>query len=391
MKKIVDRVFLLLLCLGLGGLCVGTLLSKQTVSFYENRTLNKRPELEKQALWDGSFFTDLDAYFSDRVPGRNKLIQLDTRLDLALGRPVVHGEAVLETCVMPFHGYAKWDVSYLADQAEERADAVAAIKDQVEAYGGTMVYLGVPQQFSYYGGEYPDYMDNRRWVLQPSRDLFAAALEERGVPFLEAGPVFEQMGHPAGFYSPTDHHYAYAGMLAAYRYLMEELNGRTGLDLRVLADEDLVFETLPNRFLGSQNRKLFGCWPDRERLTVAHLKQAIPFTRLDNGTEVAAELYAIPPEDELVAYGLYMGGDVAETIIRTDRPELPSLLIWGDSFTNAMETVLWASFDETRSLDLRHYNAQSLSEYLETYRPEVVVCLRDDTSYLDGNGNGMPS
>ena len=82
-------------------------------------------------------------------------------------------------------------------------------------------------------------------------------------------------------------------------------------------------------------------------------------------------------------YTLYMGGDVAETIIRTDRPDLPSALIFGESYTNALETVLWTAFDETRSLDLRYYTGSSLEEYLETWQPDVVICLRDDSSYLN--------
>ena len=77
-----------------------------------------------------------------------------------------------------------------------------------------------------------------------------------------------------------------------------------------------------------------------------------------------------------------MGGDVAETIIRTERPELPTALIFGESYTNAVETVLWTAFDETHSLDLRYYTYCSLKEYIAAYQPDVVICLRDDTSYL---------
>ena len=83
-----------------------------------------------------------------------------------------------------------------------------------------------------------------------------------------------------------------------------------------------------------------------------------------------------------------MGGDIAETVIATNRPELPSILLFGDSFTNAVETFLYTSFDKTRSLDLRHYTGMALTEYVRLYRPEIVVCLRDDANYLTETGNG---
>ena len=83
-----------------------------------------------------------------------------------------------------------------------------------------------------------------------------------------------------------------------------------------------------------------------------------------------------------------MGGDIGETIIDTNRPELPDILIFGDSFTNPLETLLWYSFNRMYSLDLRYYNAKSLREYIDMYKPDVVICVRDETVYLSTDGNG---
>ena len=77
---------------------------------------------------------------------------------------------------------------------------------------------------------------------------------------------------------------------------------------------------------------------------------------------MASAVYALPAtEDEALTYGLYMGGDIAETCIRTDRSSLPTALIFGDSFTNAVESLAYYSFDEMRSVDLRHYKTQSIT------------------------------
>ncbi|NLA87925.1 MAG: hypothetical protein GX847_11735, partial [Clostridiales bacterium] len=77
------------------------------------------------------------------------------------------------------------------------------------------------------------------------------------------------------------------------------------------------------------------------------------------------------------SYTVYMHGDIGETVIETDRPELLSVLLVGDSYTNAVECLLYASFNEMRSLDLRWYNKKSLADYIADYQPDIVILLRD--------------
>ena len=134
---------------------------------------------------------------------------------------------------------------------------------------------------------------------------------------------------------------------------------------------------------------LYGLWTGAEKLSIGVQAAPVPFTRTDNGAPVPATLYELPEDPAAeVTYDVYMGGDKAETILRTDRPELPNLLIFGDSFTNPLETLFYTGFNETRSLDLRYYDQKGILEYLEEYRPDVVICIRDDTAYLSTEGNG---
>lgn len=86
-----------------------------------------------------------------------------------------------------------------------------------------------------------------------------------------------------------------------------------------------------------------------------------------------------------------MGGDISETLLDTNSPEFSSIPIYGDSFTNLMETLLYTSFNETRSLDLRGYDFMSLLDYVELYQPEVVQCIRDYEQLLNLTGNGKIS
>ena len=51
-------------------------------------------------------------------------------------------------------------------------------------------------------------------------------------------------------------------------------------------------------------------------------------------------------------------------------------------------TLLYASFNETRSVDLRHYTDMTIRAYIDRYQPDVVIYVRDETTYFSTEGNG---
>ncbi len=363
---------------------------RESFSPYENRALAARPQVTKAGILDGSFFSDVDAFLSDRLAWRDRLLTLSTWVDYRLtGKTVVNDQVIAGDVLVPYQGFSKWDLGYLADQSQDMGDRLARLNGQITGYGGYFLYVGIPEQFSYFRDRYPAHMDSRAWVLEPIRSEFTAALAQRSIPFLDVGLVYDGLGHPDDFYSKIDHHYTYAGMLAAYGAAMSRVNTDTGLGLSILTADDLDLTALPNPYLGSRSRRLCGLWESGEAVVVGALKTPIPFTRADNGEAVPATLYDLPKNaDKPIGFTVYMGGDISETVIRTDRPELPNALIFGDSFTDPLETVFWTSFNETRSLDLRGYTAKSLEEYIEEFRPDVVLCVRDDTMYTSTDGNG---
>jgi hypothetical protein len=126
-----------------------------------------------------------------------------------------------------------------------------------------------------------------------------------------------------------------------------------------------------------------------DKLTYAVLSEPVPFGRKNNNKETTPSVFGMPySADAPLAYTFYMGGDIALTEIDTNRDWLPNLLVFGDSFTNAVETIIYTSFNRTVSLDLRHYHEMSLIDYISGYKPDYVICIRDDTTYLSFDGNG---
>lgn len=385
------QIFSLLFCVAL--VCVSAVTiwrPKEARSYYENRDFAAISDFNWQSAADGSYFRDLESYFCDQAALRTTALKFLAWTDLKLlRRPVVNDVVIGDDVLLAYEAYETVDSQAIAALSDQVADGLKQLSLLVESYGGVFLYVAVPSHYAYFADRYPTYLNNRAVYTKAANQTFFSALKERQVPYLDVGQSWEQEGSPREYMSSVDHHWTLAGCLSAYRQVMAHLNKWNDLELAVLEAEDLVFNTLPNPYLGSRARKLCGQWESTEKLLYAELMEPIPFKRRNNGQETNSALFAFPsnqwaPTD----YTFYMGGDISETLLNTNRPELPSLLIYGDSFTNLMETLLYASFHETRSLDLRGYDTMSLLDYVELYQPEVVLCIRDYEQLLNLTGNG---
>ena len=366
------------------------LLPKERYSYYENRNLSAFPEISVESIANGKVFGELETMFCDYAAWRTAALRAVTWCDLNLfHRPVVNEVVVTPDALLE-------ELYTMPDTAEDivrEADTVAAdnaaLRDQIEAYGGYYCYLAVPCQYAYYEDAYPAYLENRAAYTAAERAALREAMEARGIAYVDMGEIFDAEGHLPEFSSKVDNHYGLRGAYVTYRAAAERL-AADGCALRVPEEgTDVTFSALPNPYMGSRTRKLLGLRGSDEKLLTASFAEDILFTRFDNGAAVEATVYALPGSDaEPLTYGLYMGGDIAETVIRTDRPELPNALIFGDSFTNPVECLAYYSFNELRSVDLRHYTVQSLSDYIAAYQPDVVLCVRDYQSLLLREFNG---
>ncbi len=392
MKKLLDRVFLLGLLALLVAVPVRLVTDSQyeTTAYYENRTLAARPDLNMETLWDGSYGSRLETWFSDHAPLRTTLLKTETEILMeVLRRPVVNDVVVTGDVLLPKMSYSEWTRKDYEQNAAPIAGNFGKLKDHIEANGGTFYFVGFPEQRVYFEEKFPDYMNSHETEAAIADEVFETVLTNQGIRFLNMKRVYDELEHPDHFYSAVDHHFTYHGAYYAYLAILEELN-EDGFDVPILKYPfELGWKYLPNPYLGSRNRKLYNLYDHGEKAVIGVQLDPVPFKRTDNGQPSDRPLFVIPAEDYLpTTYNLYMGGDFGETVLETERPELPDVLIFGDSFTNAMETLLYTAFDETRILDLRHYTEKSLKDYITDYQPDIVLCVMNDTFYYTPTGNG---
>lgn len=389
MKRISELVMTVcFLCVLAAGLAATLAREPQLTSYWENRILAEYPEYSAESVKDGSYTTQMEEYLSDHAVLRTTLLMAKARLDVAL-RPVVNDVVVTEHSLLPYLPYETAAPEMIEIWAAEMAEGLERINDTVTGYGGYFCYVAVPCQAVSLVEDYFWYLNDDAQLNQTKAGALSRAMEARGVPFLNVEAALVRTGGSARYASLVDNHYSIEGSFETYRLVMEKVKADTGLEFPILGPEDLELVTLPNDYMGSRERKLLNAAQREERLSILLPRQELPYTRADNGIPVSPFVYELPASDaDEVTYDLYMGGDIANTVLDTGRDELPSILIYGDSFTNPLECVAYLSFDETHSLDLRHYHEMSLEDYIQQVRPEVVVCIRDYDFLLNPEGNG---
>ena len=377
-------------------------------SIYENRNLAEAPVFsfekifknpeEDASSWDialGKYMASWDIYYSDHIFQRDKFLQFKNSIDIDfLKRPVVNEVIIQKNLLLPFNTYNIDNSEYPKEAdwyAYVMSNLLSDLVKLVESYGGKFIYIGVPEQYSMLREFYPEYLNNNDERLSMREHYFFTRLEEKNIDYINMRTEFNKTEDFIYYYSKTDHHYNLLGAFYSYQTLINKLNEKYNAKVPMLTDDDIEFVKLNNPFYGSRNRKLYNRYNLDDKLYYYINKKPVEFKRTDNGNKVTPFIFKLPDENDEttpVTYNIYMNGDIAETIIQTERENLPNALLFGDSFTNPFETFLYYSFNETRSLDMRHYKESTILEYIEKYKPDYVFCMRDDTAYFSFTGNG---
>ncbi len=349
-------------------------------SIYENRSLASFPQFSQELLFSGHYSRAWENYLTDRIVGRNTMLQKFTFLEMnILKKAEINDVAVVGDVLLPFNEYVKTDTVAISQSIATITDELSALNKHILQNGGKFLYVSIPEQRSALRSLYPWYLNDDALYLDTVISTFSSGLNEKGVPHLDMKKEFGQ--DIANYYSKLDHHYTYKGAYFTYQSIAKALN---------MTPAKINIRELPNPFFGSRNRKLYNNFPTEEKLMIGFPESFVPFTRTDNGKKVSSTFFSYSEKDtdSPITYTAYMGGDIAETVIDTNRPALPNILLFGDSFTNPLESLLYLNANKLYVLDLRHYTEKSLYDYISQIKPDIVLCVRDDTNILVTEGNG---
>ena len=351
----------------------------------EGRPLASSPVLHLRSLVDGRYAQELETYMSEQVAGKQSFVTLYMKFNMVTLHKVLMNEVVVGK-----HGQL---LNHLKDprltdvELDASIDRIVGDLEALDGFmrqrGGQFLLVTHPSNNSFHRDAYPVGLSYPDTYVRAENKLLEA-LAARGILHVNMEPALRMSENTQPFLR-TDHHWTLQAGHLTYSGIIEKL----GMQPLSLTNDYAVQEYGPPIF-GSLNRRLGMIFPSDETLSVAHLKVPIPYRKSNNGNP-DQEIYRNFEKDASLGkpanYVGYMGGDRDRIIFETDRPELPSVLIFGDSYTNTVEPFLWTHYNETYIIDLRYHNEKSIYQWIEHYNPDHVVFLLKDEFFLGSSGN----
>lgn len=350
---------------------------------FENRFTEEKPMPSRENILSGEYFKLMDNYLSDNFIGRTSLLKSGTAINLnLLKRPLVNDLYIEDDVILDNMGY--FDYKFPQEELDSTVRACGSLNEELRKRGADFYYVGIPEHTSIYSYKYPDHFFSlvEEWIQL--ENSFFKGLDELEIKNLKMRDFLKE--DVGSFYNATDHHYSFRGAIKTYEELLNLINRDTDLKL---SSDGLSLIELDHNLKGSYSRKLFNLDNYKDKAIIYDVD--FDFTREDYEGLVESKLFYLDKtfDDSSYTYDIYMGGDQPSTKIDTNRPELPNILVYGNSFTNPLETLLARNANKLWSFDFRFYLDKNLLELVDELKPDLVICIIDDLNYLNKENNGQ--
>lgn len=353
------------------GVC--TLDNKTPSSEDEMRTYTMFPELDYSKLTDVEYLNQIGDAFTDQLEWRwnfvkgyftlTKDILHQSRVgDIIIGKEQVLFNKPLE--VKSWKSYKK--------NVKKAAELLNEVALEAAKYGTKMIVVDAPRRDvvlqNYTPSYYPDLSDKYEECLKIQKENLDPSIE-----VIDVKELFEK-NNPEGdnrYWYYNDHHInCRGGELVLSEIIKIVQKDYPQVKQKMLDDYDIT----KRQVYGALNRKigLTAKAPDEE-LNLTPKGWTMNYQRWDEGKQTDAPIFG----EDTNTYSLsYMGDNFGETIVKTDKENLPSIYYCGSSFTNILEAMSVPSFQNMYSTDFRFNDTDAVMlDYIKKYKPEYVVFI----------------
>lgn len=357
--------------LGIIGFC--TLDNRIPSSQDEMRSYTMFPELDYSRLTDVEYLNQIGAAFTDQMEWRWKFVKgyfvlnKDILKQSSLGDIVVGKEQVLFNKPINVTNWKKYKKNI-----KRGAKLLNEVAAEASQYGTKIIVLDAPRRDvalrNYVPSWYPDITEEYEECLEVQREALDDSIE-----VIDVKELFDK-NNPDGdnrYWYYNDHHInCRGGELVMSEIIRIVQKDYPQVEQKTLDDYQIV----KRQVYGAFNRKigLSATAPDEE-LNLIPDGWTMNYERWDDGERTDAPIFG---EDTNTYSESYMGDNYGETIVKTDKENLPSIYYCGSSFTNVLEAMSVPSFKNMYSTDLRFNDTnKTMLDYIKEFKPEYVVFI----------------
>ena len=359
--------------LGIVGVC--TLDNKIPSNEDELRTFTMFPELDYKRFRDVEYLNQISDAFTDQLEWRWNFVEgyftftKDILKQSTLGDIVVGKDQVLFNKPLEIRDWKKYK-----KDVRKGAKLINEANAEAKKYGAKLIVLDAPRRDVDMEKYIPSYYPNYEEEFEECRKIKREELDP-DIPVIDVKEVFEEH-NPEGdnrYWYYNDHHINCRGAELVLEEIMKIVNEDHPEVKQKKLDE---YKIVKQQVYGALNRKigLSAKAPDEE-LNLIPDGWEVPYERWDDGEKSDRPILATGEENNTYSYA-YMGDNYGETIVKTNRKELPSIYYCGSSFTNVLEAMSVPSFNNMYSTDLRFNDTEyTMVDYIKKFRPDYVVFI----------------
>lgn len=314
----------------------------------ENRTLAQMPEFSAKTVFDGSFTKGYEDFVTDQFVARDFWINLKVNTERALGRTEIN-DVYLGSDGYFFERKTESDID--EDQVAYNLDCYRKFVDGLTEQGINAYVTLAPISVMINEDKLPFLADE--YDFDRICDAAVRELDER---FIELRPVL-RMHSDEYLYYRTDHHWTSDGAYYAYRAIAEKF-GFTPLEKSEFTTLDVT-----DNFFGTVIARLnIKTEPDTIKRYDPKDTKLGGITITYNMTDTVKDTFY--DESKLTVYDKYayfLGGNDPYLEITTGADSGRVLFLVKDSYANCLIPFLACHFDKIYVVDLRYFNAHTIS------------------------------
>lgn len=313
------------------------------ISEAENRTLAQAPKFSIDRLIHGKYGEDFSTYVSDQFVFRKNFIKTKANFDRFMGKKEINGVYICKDDYL-MEGFKRSD--------DKTTDAkVKAINNFSNKNKSIKVsVLLAPNKVEVYNNLMPTNapVDSQKEYL----NYVKKGLDDK-IKFVDALDPMLRAKNNEQLYFRTDHHWTVDGAYLAYKSYCKTLN------IEPVGLNSFTKSLATDKFYGSlyyKNAAQIGK-PDKLEMYLQQNDLVVLSKYYDTKKKIPS-LYDAEKLDTKDPYQVFTGGNHTQIKIRTNVDTDRKLLIFKDSYANAMLPFLVNNYSEIMVVDLRYYTGK---------------------------------
>lgn len=303
------------------------------------------------------------------------------------------GEKEMNGVVKLNNGYLMTTIDYVDDSTmQARANNVSAFNDYLKKRGTSFLFAITPYTCSKYDSQLPVGVED---YGNDDADRLMNYIAATGVDTLDFRSTMHDDGiNQYDMMYKTDHHWTTTAGLYAYGKLEDYIVNKTGcsVDSRIADEANYTVKTYKGWHLGSRGQRTGSYFTgvDDFNLYIPKFDSLIQNDQGQTGSmqDLVYDMGVLNQKDETsrYTYDVVLGNSLGHFINLNAQNDV-KILIVTDSMGKAVNPFLMMAFSEIQYI--YDGDASVTPEYIESYDPDVVICLYylDNAVKLDGAYN----